>query len=149
MVFLRQSSPPVGTWSHHKEAQALLAKSLYDGIITFQTFKVAYDLYFERAVTLPDQYPDCAPRTVWSLHNVPTRAFKLPLQTFSSTEQSRIARIGFGMKNKANLEETMAICDQLRILVVDIFKRKEIKKGDRGKWRNKARRLLRQISESI
>ena len=60
-----------------------------------------------------------------------------------------IARIGFGMKNKANLEETVAICDQLRILVVDIFKRKEIKKGDRGKWRNKARRLLRQISESI
>jgi hypothetical protein len=53
------------------------------------------------------------------------------------------------MKNKPNLEETMAICDQLRILVVDIFKRKEIKQGDRGKWRKKAKRLLRQISESI
>ncbi len=33
-----------------REAQALLAKTLYDGTITFQTFKVAYDLYFERGV---------------------------------------------------------------------------------------------------
>jgi hypothetical protein len=64
------------TVSNH-EAQALLAKTLYDGIITFQTFKVAYDLYFDRAVKMPEQYPDCAPRTVWGLHNAFTRALKV------------------------------------------------------------------------
>lgn len=60
-----------------REAQALLAKSLYDGIITFQTFKVAYDLFFEKAPRTPEQYPDCAPRTVWGLHNALTRALKV------------------------------------------------------------------------
>ena len=70
-----------------REAQALFAKVLYDGTITFQTFKVAYDLYFERAVRTPDLYPDCAPRTQWGLHNALTRAFKLstPNVQFSST----------------------------------------------------------------
>jgi hypothetical protein len=70
-----------------RDAQALLAKVLYDGTITFQTFKVAYDLYFQRAVVTPDQYPDCAPRTEWGLHNALTRAFKLstPNVQFNST----------------------------------------------------------------
>jgi hypothetical protein len=70
-----------------REAQALLAKVLYDGTSTFQTFKVAYDLYFERAVRQPELYPDCAPRTQWGLHNALTRAFKLstPNVQFNST----------------------------------------------------------------
>jgi hypothetical protein len=59
-----------------REAQALFAKVLYDGTITFQTFKVAYDLYFERAVRTPDLYPDCAARTQWGLHNALTRALR-------------------------------------------------------------------------
>ena len=70
-----------------REAQALLAKVLYDGAITFQTFKVAYDLYFERSVRQPELYPDCAARTQWGLHNALTRAFKLstPNVQFNST----------------------------------------------------------------
>ena len=69
------------------EAQAILARVLYSGIITFQTFKLAYDYYFERAVRTPDLYPDCAPRTQWGLHNALTRAFKLstPNVQFNST----------------------------------------------------------------
>jgi hypothetical protein len=74
------------------EAQALLAKSLYDGIITFQTFKVAYDLYFERGVKTPEQYPDCAPRTVWGLHNALTRAFKLSTPNVQFTGTIAVSR---------------------------------------------------------
>jgi len=58
------------------DAQALLAKSLYDGVTTFQTFKLAYDLFFERSVRAPEQYPDVAPRSAWGLHNAFTRALK-------------------------------------------------------------------------
>jgi hypothetical protein len=70
-----------------EEAQALLAKSLYDGLVTFQTFKLVYDLYFERAVRSPEQYPDVAPRTAWGLHNAVTRALKesTPNVAFNST----------------------------------------------------------------
>jgi len=57
-------------------AQAILGKALYDGVTTFQTFKIAYDLYFTRAVAQPEQYPDCAPRTAYGLHNAYTRALK-------------------------------------------------------------------------
>jgi hypothetical protein len=57
-------------------AQALLAKALYDGVTTFQTFKLAYDLYFTRAVNQPEAYADCAPRSAWGLHNAYTRALK-------------------------------------------------------------------------
>jgi hypothetical protein len=57
-------------------ARALLAKSLYDGVTTFQTFKIAYDLYFTRAVNQPELYADCAPRSAWGLHNAYTRALK-------------------------------------------------------------------------
>jgi hypothetical protein len=59
---------------------------LDDGTITFHTFKVAYDLYFERAVRQPDLYPDCAPRTQWGLQRL-TGAFKLsrPNVQFNST----------------------------------------------------------------
>ncbi len=69
------------------EGQAILAQSLYDGVITFQTFKVAYDLYFERAVRIPEEYEDCAPRTAWSLHNALSRALKLatPNAQFNGT----------------------------------------------------------------
>lgn len=58
-------------------AQAILGKALYDGVTTFQVFKVAYDLYFEKAVRQPELYPDCAPRSAWGLHNAYTRAIKL------------------------------------------------------------------------
>lgn len=57
-------------------AQALLAKALYDGVTTFQTFKIAYDLYFTRSVNQPELYADCAPRSAWGLHNAFTRALK-------------------------------------------------------------------------
>jgi hypothetical protein len=57
-------------------AQALLGKALYDGVTTFQTFKIAYDLYFTKAVMQPEAFPDCAPRTAWGLHNAYTRALK-------------------------------------------------------------------------
>jgi len=69
------------------EAQALLAKSLYDGILTFQTFKIAYDIFFERAQRNPEQYPDCAQMTAWGLHNAVTRALKesTPNVAFNST----------------------------------------------------------------
>ena len=67
-------------------AQALLGKALYDGITTFQTFKLAYDLYFTRAVNHPELYPDVAPRSAWGLHNAYTRALKetLPNVAFNS-----------------------------------------------------------------
>jgi len=57
-------------------ARAMLAKALYDGVTTFQTFKLAYDLYFERSVLQPEAYQDCAPRSAWGLHNAYTRALK-------------------------------------------------------------------------
>jgi hypothetical protein len=57
-------------------AQALLAKALYNGVVTFQTFKIAYDLFFEKAVRQPELYADSAPRTAWGLHNALTRALK-------------------------------------------------------------------------
>lgn len=80
-----------------QEAQALLAKTLYDGVTTFQTFKLAYDLYFERAVRSPEQYEDCAPRTAWGLHNAFTRALKesTPNAAFNTTiELSRVFGLG-------------------------------------------------------
>jgi hypothetical protein len=52
-------------------------KACTTAIITFQTFKAAYDLYFERAVRMPEEYPDSAPRTAWGLHNALTRALKV------------------------------------------------------------------------
>lgn len=58
------------------QARALLAKGLYDGVTTFQTFKIAYDLYFTKAVIQPELFADCAPRTAWGLHNAFTRALK-------------------------------------------------------------------------
>lgn len=57
-------------------AQALLAKSLFDGVTTHAIFKDAYEFYFVKAVTNPELYPDCAPRTAWGLHNAYTRALK-------------------------------------------------------------------------
>ncbi len=57
-------------------AQAMLSKALYEGVTTLQTFKLAYELYFVRAVRQPEAYPDCAPRSAWGLHNAYTRALK-------------------------------------------------------------------------
>lgn len=79
------------------EAQALLAKTLYDGVTTFQTFKSAYDLYFEKAPRQPEEFADCAPRTAWGLHNAFTRALKLstPNAAFNGTiELSRVFGLG-------------------------------------------------------
>jgi len=69
------------------QAQALLGKALYDGVTTQQTFRAAYELYFVRAVNSPEQYPDCAPRSAWGLHNAYTRALKLsqPNIAFNTT----------------------------------------------------------------
>ncbi len=78
-------------------AQALLARSLFEGVTTFQTFKQAYDLFFERAVRAPEQYPDCAPRTAWGLHNAYTRALKesTPNAQFNTTiELSKVFGLG-------------------------------------------------------
>ena len=80
-----------------EQAQALLAKTTYDGMVTFQTFKLAYELFFERAVRTPEQYQDCAPRTVWSLHNAFTRALKesTPNTAFNTTiELSKVFGLG-------------------------------------------------------
>jgi hypothetical protein len=70
-----------------ERAKALLAKSLFDGTITHQVFKIAYDLYFEKAPRQPESFQDCAPRTAWGLHNALTRALKLssPNVAFNST----------------------------------------------------------------
>lgn len=57
-------------------ARSLLAKALYEGVTTFETFKSAYDLYFVQSVATPEYFPDCAPRSAWGLHNAYTRALK-------------------------------------------------------------------------
>lgn len=80
-----------------EQAQAVLAKTVYDGTVTFQTFKLAYDLFFERATRAPEQYQDCAPRTVWGLHNAFTRALKesTPNVAFNTTiELSKVFGLG-------------------------------------------------------
>jgi hypothetical protein len=54
------------------------------------------------------------------------------------------------MNNKRPaLSEVLQMCQTVETLVIIIFTAREQKKGDRNKWRGKARRLLRQISESI
>lgn len=70
-----------------EKAQAILSKALFDGTITFQTFKVAYDTYFNKAPIQPDAYADSAPRSIFGLHNALTRALKLstPNVQFNST----------------------------------------------------------------
>ena len=80
-----------------QQAQALLGRLLYDGKVTFQAFKLAYDLFLERSQRTPEQYPDCAPRTVWGLHNALTRALKesTPNVAFNSTiELGKVFGIG-------------------------------------------------------
>lgn len=57
-------------------ARSLLAKALFDGVTTYDTFKSAYDFYFVKGATQPELYPDCAPRSAWGLHNSYTRALK-------------------------------------------------------------------------
>jgi hypothetical protein len=70
-----------------ERAKSILAKSLFDGTITHQIFKSAYDLFFEKAPRQPEAFQDCAPRTVFGLHNALTRALKLssPNVAFNST----------------------------------------------------------------
>lgn len=57
-------------------AQAMLAKALYEGVITHSLFKSAYEHYFEKAASQPEVYPDCVDRSLWGLHNSLTRALK-------------------------------------------------------------------------
>ncbi len=55
-----------------------------------------------------------------------------------------------GMNNtKAGLNEVLQMCQTVEKLIATIFTAREQKKGERNKWRGKARRLLRKISESI
>lgn len=60
-----------------ESAKSTLADLLFDGTVTYQIFKVAYDTYFEKATRLPEEYADSAPRSAWGLHNALTRALKL------------------------------------------------------------------------
>jgi hypothetical protein len=53
------------------------------------------------------------------------------------------------MQSKPRLEEVLQWCEQVKPLVVAIFTKKEMKKGDRNKWRGKARRLLRRIGAAL
>ena len=81
----------------NEQAQSVMAKALYEGVTTFQTFKLAYDLFFERACTHPEQYQDCAPRTLWGLHNAYTRALKesTPNAAFNGTiELAKVFGLG-------------------------------------------------------
>jgi len=50
---------------------------------------------------------------------------------------------------KPDLSEVLQMCQTAEKLIKAIFTGREQKKGDRNKWRGKARRLLRKISESI
>jgi hypothetical protein len=50
---------------------------------------------------------------------------------------------------KPELNEILEMCETAQKLIKAVFTAREQKKGDRNKWRGKARRLLRKISESI
>jgi hypothetical protein len=50
---------------------------------------------------------------------------------------------------KPDLNEVLQMCQTTEKLIKAVFTGRELKKGDRNKWRGKARRLLRKISESI
>lgn len=50
---------------------------------------------------------------------------------------------------KPDLNEVLEMCRTAEELIKTVFTGREQKKGDRNKWRGKARRLLRKISESI
>ena len=52
-------------------------------------------------------------------------------------------------KERPSLDEVVQWYEQVKPLIQAIFKKQEIRKGDRNKWRGKARRLLRKISDSI
>jgi hypothetical protein len=50
---------------------------------------------------------------------------------------------------KPDLNEVLEWCEQLKKLTAAIFTKPEIRKGDRNRWRNKAKRLLRKIEASF
>ncbi|HEX2228462.1 MAG TPA: hypothetical protein VHM64_15105 [Candidatus Binatia bacterium] len=50
---------------------------------------------------------------------------------------------------KPDLNEVLQMCQTAEKLIKTVFTGREQKKGDRNKWRGKARRLLRKISESL
>lgn len=80
-----------------KDAQALLAKALFEGKITQKTFNISYDLFFNKAPRQPEAFADCAPRSAWGLHNALTRALKEsnPNVQFNNTiELGRVFGIG-------------------------------------------------------
>jgi hypothetical protein len=52
-------------------------------------------------------------------------------------------------KKKPDLNEVINWCEQIKKLTEAIFTKQEIRKGDRNRWRNKAKRLLRKIQASF
>jgi hypothetical protein len=50
---------------------------------------------------------------------------------------------------KPELNEILEMCQTAEKLIKAVFTAREQKKGDRNKWRGKARRLLRRISDSL
>jgi hypothetical protein len=53
------------------------------------------------------------------------------------------------MAKKPNLDEVLNWCEQVKKLAEAVFTKQEIRKGDRNRWRNKAKRLLRKIGASL
>jgi hypothetical protein len=50
---------------------------------------------------------------------------------------------------KPDLNQVVEMCQTAEKLIKAVFTGREQKKGDRNKWRGKARRLLRKMSKSI
>jgi hypothetical protein len=53
------------------------------------------------------------------------------------------------VRQQPDLNEVLDWCEQVKKLAEAIFAKPEIRKGDRSKWRNKAKRLLRKIEASF
>lgn len=58
------------------------------GVLPTRLLKPVNDFYFKRGIDSPDEYPDCAPRSVWGVHNSVTRSLReLPfMQRFTRTQ---------------------------------------------------------------
>jgi hypothetical protein len=84
------------------------------------------------------------PRTDDSLHQLASVAFA----GVAAIKGSALEAPGMSTK-KPELNEILEMCETAEKLIKAVFTAREQKKGDRNKWRGKARRLLRKISESI